>query len=124
MYAIESPPRGSFGSALHPLIHTGYGYSVGHRGTVVEGLAYMHHSHAPFSFGSRRDVGSALGTGGDADVLDVLESLRKDDALYGYIEDQLKQGRAEHYSVGKAQVRYHILTDRGDDFLEYISKIR
>ena len=69
--------KGSFGSALHPLIHAGYGYSVGHAGTVLEGLAYMHHSHAPFSFGPGRDVGSALGEGGDADVLDVLESLRK-----------------------------------------------
>ena len=115
--------KGSFGSALHPLIHTGYGYSVGHVGTVMEGLAYMHHSHAPFTFGAREDIKAALGKG-ENDMFEVLEALREDHALYGYLENELESGRARQYSVGNAQVRYLILTDRGDDFLQYISKIR
>ena len=115
--------KGSFGSALHPLIHTGYGYSVGHPGTVIEGLAYMHHSYAPFTFTATEDVGTALGKGND-DILEVLEALRNDHALYGYLEGELESGRAKQYSVGNAQVRYLILTDRGDDFFRYVSKIR
>ena len=116
--------KGSFGSALHPLIHAGYGYSVGHAGTVLEGLAYMHHSYAPFTFATRGDsVGSVLGNGSD-DILEVLEALRGDHGLYRYLESELESGRAKRYSVGNAQVRYLILTDRGDDFLHYVSRIR
>ena len=115
--------KGSFGSALHPLIHTGYGYSVGHAGMVIEGLAYMHHSYAPFTFGARGYIGTTLGNGNE-EILEVLEALRNDHALYGYLENELESGRAKQYSVGTAQVRYLILTDRGDDFLQYISKIR
>ena len=83
----------------------------------------MHHSYAPFSFGARKDIASALGSGND-DILEVLEALRNDHVLYGYLEDELDSGRAKQYSVGNAQVRYLILTDRGDDFLQYVSKIR
>lgn len=39
--------RGVAGSALHGLIQLGYGYNVQHPRSVVEGLAYLHHSYLP-----------------------------------------------------------------------------
>jgi len=40
---------GMFASLLHGLIHMGYGYSVGDKQTVLEGLAYLHHSYVPLN---------------------------------------------------------------------------
>jgi hypothetical protein len=39
--------------ALHPLIHIGYGYSVGSATMVTEGLAFLTHTHFPITLESR-----------------------------------------------------------------------
>ena len=40
-------------SALHPLIHIGYGYSAKSSTMVCEGLAYLHHSYFPLILTSK-----------------------------------------------------------------------
>lgn len=40
---------GSLTCALHPLIHTGYGYAMGDDDLLVEGVAYMHHNFIEFN---------------------------------------------------------------------------
>lgn len=115
---------GSFGSLHHPLIHAGYGYSVEDTDTVIEGLAYMHHSYAGFTFANGRDLIKSVMGKGTSEVLDVIESLRKDDALYEYMEKAMESDRAKKYTVGKDQIKFLMLSDRGDDFLDYVAQIR
>ena len=67
-------------AALHPLIHTGYGLSVGSATIVVEGLAYLHFSHMrtrPIPRdGSERCV----------DIFDALKRLKESTGLMAKVK--------------------------------------
>ena len=110
---------GSVASAFHPLIHVGYGWSVGDPTTVVEGLAYMHHSYAPFKFSREPALGS-----GTQDAFAVLDKLRANDKIVEEIEASMQSDRAKAMLFPEPIVRYIMFTDRGDVFLDYVEQIR
>jgi hypothetical protein len=114
--------HGSFAAALHPIIHIGYGYAVGNKGIVIEGLAYAHHTYKDFNFSSGRDVKSCIGNG-QKEPLEVLESLRKDDALYDYMMTYESVPDPKNI-LGVKLKKFIILCDKGDNFLDYIAQIR
>ncbi len=116
---------GSFASALHPLIHAGYGYHVGDAATVLEGFAYMHHSYFPITFKRGRKPATLMGKGSKT-VLEVVELLQQDDAIYEHMTSEATSKRAERYLPVKGpQIKYFVLAeDKGDDLLDYVSQIK
>jgi hypothetical protein len=113
---------GAFNGALHPLIHTGYGYAIGNKGMVIEGLAYSHHAYKAFEFSSGRDIKSVIGNG-TREPLEVLETLRKDDALYDYMMTYESIPDTKNILCAQLQ-KFMILCNKGDDFLDYIAQMR
>ncbi len=78
---------GLVGSALHPLIHMGYGYSLGDSEMVLEGIAYLHHSY--FAPRLRPSLLDHFGRG-EEPILSVLERLRQDEELFAFTQTRGK----------------------------------
>lgn len=64
-------------SALHAMIHLGYACSIGHRGLVAEGLAYLHFSHVDLGASFTVSATSHRTTTFEAFLATLLESLGK-----------------------------------------------
>jgi len=71
-------------SALHPLLQIGYGLAANCDESVLEGLAYLHHSHVPLVL--KHPESLALVGEGEEEVEEVLDRLRKDHRLREAIE--------------------------------------
>lgn len=118
-------PRLSTGiccSALHPLIHIGYGYSVSSLTVVCEGLAYLHHAYTPFKPVNPQDLKS-FGKG-TKDVLEVLEDMAKNKELCDYM---LSEADADWVQANLSyfQDRLKVLfMTRADQLIDYAHEIK
>ena len=114
---------GLVGSALHGLIHLGYGFSANSSRLVCEGLAYLHHSHLPLR-ASAGLLATPLGSG-TTDIVDVVRTVAADGPLREFVEDQAKSDMWKTRLAGNFQRRVGVLmTERADDLVRYTQAVR
>lgn len=116
--------RGMVGSALHGLIHTGYGLVANNAKLVCEGLAYLHFSYLPLRMSADSSPIHMLGQG-NMDIADVINMFRLDDDLYNAMNSEYKMDTALVKIHGYFQPRVAtLLYNHGDKMAEYINQIK
>ena len=115
---------GLVGSALHGLIHTGYGFAARSSRLVCEGLAYLHHSYIPITLSPSAPPLELLGQG-NMDVVDVLKMFRQDAELYTAMASEAVREDAAVRSHGYFQPRVAaLLLHHGDTLAEYVQQVQ
>lgn len=116
--------RGMSCSALHGLIHVGYGYNARSPTVVCEGIAYLHHSYSPLLFYNGDSEISIENFGkGTCSILEVLEQLRSDEKLRELMLDGAKKFAESDWDSSTFQYRLKALMEEGTDVMEYANKI-
>eukprot|EP00090_Calanus_glacialis_P017787 TRINITY_DN27610_c0_g1_i1.p1 TRINITY_DN27610_c0_g1~~TRINITY_DN27610_c0_g1_i1.p1 ORF type:complete len:382 (-),score=122.29 TRINITY_DN27610_c0_g1_i1:11-1156(-) len=111
---------GMVGSALHGLIHTGYGLSEGAPQLVCEGLAYLHHSYAPLVINNNdAEVQKKFGKG-PLELTEVLNKVKADEELRKFMLEEVKK----EWVVEKGLSRFQnlclvLVAKKGDTLLSY-----
>ncbi|OWF52362.1 uncharacterized protein LOC110447847 [Mizuhopecten yessoensis] len=117
--------RGLVCSAIHGLIHTGYGYSAKSLTTVTEGLAYLHHSYKPLMFDEMNPDNDISNFGkGETDILAVLAELKDDEQLRKSMRDGVKKLSQSDWDSGQFQYAVAALMGMGDVLMKYAYKIK
>ena len=111
---------GMVGSALHGLIHTGYGLSEASPHLVCEGLAYLHHSYAPLVT-THKDTQSWKTFGkGPLELTAVLDKVREDEELRNYMLEEVKKDWVVERGLSRFQnLCLVLLTKKGNTLLTY-----
>lgn len=111
---------GMVGSALHGLIHTGYGLSEVAPQLVCEGLAYLHHSYAPLVISDNNaEVQKKLGKG-PLELTKVLNKVKADDELRKFMLEEIKKDWVVEKGLSRFQNLCLVLvTKKGDNLLRY-----
>eukprot|EP00092_Neocalanus_flemingeri_P027478 GFUD01029805.1.p1 GENE.GFUD01029805.1~~GFUD01029805.1.p1 ORF type:complete len:384 (-),score=106.33 GFUD01029805.1:26-1177(-) len=111
---------GMVGSALHGLIHTGYGMSEGAPQLVCEGLAYLHHSNAPLVTSTTGAKGLDKFGKGDLELAEVLEKVRADVGLRNDMLEEIKKDWIVEKGLSQFQnLCLALVTKKGDTLLSY-----
>ncbi|ELT92798.1 hypothetical protein CAPTEDRAFT_214401 [Capitella teleta] len=115
---------GLAGSALHGLIHCGYGLSADNSRLTLEGLSYLHHSYMPLTVSDHAPKLDALGQG-SMDILDVVEMLRCDEELYNsmVVDSQAESALVRSHGYFQPRVAA-LLVNHGDRLAEYVQQIK
>lgn len=122
----EFPPlsRGMSCSALHGLIHVGYGYNARNSTVVCEGIAYLHHSYSPLLFHTGDpEIGIENFGKGPCSILEILEQLRSDTKLRQVMLDGAKKFAESDWDSSTFQYRLKALMVEGTNVMEYANKI-
>ena len=115
---------GMVGSAVHGMIHLGYGYDSKIPWFVCEGLAYLHYSNVPLNISPEGPDLRMLGCG-DTDILDVVDELRNDQALIAYMNETIKLDKWSKRTTSDFQRKAGVLfTDRANDLARYAHKVK
>ncbi len=109
-------------SAMHALIHLGYGFAARYNRMVCEGFAYLHHSYTPIVL---RKAENPLHEPrpGTLPILGVLELVAQDAELarFAQIEgDKRKSWKTSYFQRRMAP----LVKERGDGLMKYASQIR
>eukprot|EP00095_Tigriopus_kingsejongensis_P000930 maker-scaffold635_size121629-snap-gene-0.8 protein:Tk00930 transcript:maker-scaffold635_size121629-snap-gene-0.8-mRNA-1 annotation:"oxytocin vasopressin receptor-like protein" len=113
---------GLAGSAFHPLIHIGYGASINSREIIVEGLAYLHHSHVPIVEVDEWPL-DTFGQG-ERGFLGVLELVRHNSALSSWLKaaQDTEEFRKSDLSQFQLSVT-HLLRHKGQELMSLAHQI-
>ena len=113
---------GVAGSALHGLIHLGYAHSFGCSQSMLEGMAYIHHSHCPLTV--TEDKWQPFGSG-KLNIVEIINLVREDEQLKNIMID----GSTSEFWVSKGIGRFQskvgpLLVSAGDRLAEYVNKLQ
>jgi len=118
---------GMVGSALHGLIHTGYGLSEESSQLVCEGLAYLHHSNAPLVITTTDKEGwntNNFGKG-DLELTEVLNKVRADVGLRNFMLDEVRKEWIVEKGLSSFQnLCLALVTKKGDTLMSYANMAR
>ena len=115
---------GMVGSALHGLIHTGYGLVAKSAQCVCEGMAYLHQSYLPLVLSTTAPPSETVGQG-MLDILDVLTKVKEDEALSQRMFEDMQREDAICKTRGRFQPRVGALLHyQGDELAKYVHQIR
>lgn len=115
---------GLAGSALHGSVHLGYGYSAKSPMLVLEGLAYVYHSHKPIVLSDAFAVESNFGKG-ENDILETLAALADNTGLREAMLSGVNDEQFSSLKVGIFQKRVAFLvTMKGDLLNSYVEQIK
>ena len=103
-------------SAVHCLIHLGYGYSIRNERTVCEAVAYLHHSYLPLAHKKPLPSAHKFG-GGSQGLLDLLNSLHKNKGFHDTMIADVKKEPWCSQTQGFFQRRVTYLITRHGDWL-------
>ena len=116
--------QGMAGSALHGLIHLGYGFSASTPHMVCEGLAYLHHSYLPLVISDSAPDIQTLGRG-SLDILEVVDKVRVDSDLRNVMLAECTEDWVTRRKLGEFQNKMvALLTLRGDSLVNYVHQIK
>ena len=116
---------GMVGSALHGLIHTGYGLSERSSHLVCEGLAYLHHSNAPLVITSTATEGWNNFGKGDLELTEVLNKVRADVGLRNFMLDEVRKEWIVEKGLSSFQnLCLALVTKKGDTLMSYANMTR
>lgn len=120
--SFPSLSSGLAGSALHGLIHLGYGYSARNSRLVCEGLAYLHFSH------SAPRLSNATASSARADSrspVDVAYELRNNTELHEFVSSEKRKAEWRDISTSDFQRSVGVLfAHRGDYLYELAQSVK
>jgi len=113
---------GMFASLLHGLIHTGYGYATDDTQTVLEGLAYLHHSFVPTNVNDTAAKYQHQHWGqGSHSPLEVIDMMTKDPEISSMVRS--KAYLELNKKIFQARV-IMLLQEAGQPLLSYTYKLK
>ena len=120
---------GMIGSALHGLIHLGYGFAAESDNVVCEGMAYLHYSSMPLRVSEPTDLRTPLNekSNGTNSFVEVLRKVREDTDLINFMLTEYtneKHDKLLRLAGSSFQKKVAVLfTFKADELIKYFQLI-